>query len=71
VEHPIYDVWLTDCVGGKTPDVADASGDTGDQASAAHDANADAKPAPHHAAPKPAPRARPSAQSRGFLPAIR
>jgi hypothetical protein len=27
VEHPIYDVWLTDCKGGKNPAVADVSGD--------------------------------------------
>jgi len=27
VEHPIYDVWLTDCKGGKNPAVADASDD--------------------------------------------
>ncbi len=69
VEHPIYDVWLINCVGGKEPDVADASDNTGgDQASAApaHDAKPAAKPAP--AQP---PRHRPSAQSRGFLPAIR
>ena len=25
IEHPIYDVWLTDCKGGKNPAVADAS----------------------------------------------
>ena len=29
VEHPIYDVWLIDCKGGKGPDVADASDSTG------------------------------------------
>jgi hypothetical protein len=23
VEHPIYDVWLTDCKGGKNPNVAE------------------------------------------------
>ena len=27
VEHPIYDVWLTDCKGGKNPAVADVSAD--------------------------------------------
>jgi hypothetical protein len=27
VEHPIYDVWLTDCKGGQNPAVADASTD--------------------------------------------
>ncbi|HET7848046.1 MAG TPA: DUF2155 domain-containing protein, partial [Pseudolabrys sp.] len=25
VEHPIYDVWLTDCKGGKNPALAEAS----------------------------------------------
>jgi hypothetical protein len=24
IEHPIYDVWLTDCKGGKNPAVAEA-----------------------------------------------
>jgi hypothetical protein len=27
IEHPIYDVWLTDCKGGKNPAVADVSND--------------------------------------------
>jgi hypothetical protein len=27
VEHPIYDVWVTDCKGGHGPDVADAKDD--------------------------------------------
>jgi hypothetical protein len=27
VEHPIYDVWITDCKGGSGPDVADAKDD--------------------------------------------
>lgn len=69
VEHPIYDVWLIDCKGGKNPDVADASDATADdQASAPAARNAaPAKPAPQQAAPRP----RPSTQSRGFLPALR
>ncbi len=73
VEHPIYDVWLIDCNGGKNPDVADASdGVGGDQAPAAPAPNAKpAKPAAQRAVPRRATRARPSAQSRGFLPAIR
>jgi hypothetical protein len=29
VEHPIYDVWLTDCKGGKNPAVADVTPDSG------------------------------------------
>ncbi len=69
VEHPIYDVWLINCTGGKEPDVADASdnSDGGDQAAPAAQA---AKPAARPAR-KPVPRHRPSAQSRQFLPAIR
>jgi len=41
VEHPIYDVWLTDCKGGATP---------------APVAEAQPPPAPAHPAPKPRPR---------------
>ncbi len=73
VEHPIYDVWLIDCKGGKNPDVADASDSAGgDQASVApaHAAKP-ARPAAQRAPLRSPPRARPSAQSRGFLPAIR
>ena len=68
VEHPIYDVWLIDCKGGKGPDVADASDTSGGDAAAPAPSAKPAKPAaPQRAAPRP----RPSAQSRGFLPAIR
>jgi hypothetical protein len=59
VEHPIYDVWLTDCKGGQLPNVAEA---------------APAEPAPKQPArppqvrrPPPAPRA----QQPGFLPPLR
>ncbi|MEJ2623522.1 MAG: DUF2155 domain-containing protein [Pseudolabrys sp.] len=72
VEHPIYDVWLINCTGGKEPEMADSSDSAGgDQTSQApaQAAKPDTKPA-QHAAPPP-PRHRPSAQSRGFLPAIR
>jgi hypothetical protein len=57
VEHPIYDVWLTDCKGGQNPSVAEAP--------------ATAQPAPKQPAPKrppPPPRAQ---DQRGFLPALR
>jgi hypothetical protein len=59
VEHPVYDVWLTDCKGG-TPAVAEAP--------------ADAQPAPKQPArtppkqPAPQPRAQ---QQPGFMPALR
>ncbi len=60
VEHPIYDIWLTDCKGGKNPNVAEAPPD---------------QPAPKQVAPKqPAPAKRtppPRVQDRGFLPGVR
>ena len=31
IEHPIYDVWLSDCKGGKNPAVADVSGNQADE----------------------------------------
>ncbi len=63
VEHPIYDVWLTDCKGGRNPAVAEAP-------EAAQPA---AKPAPaHNPPPRRAPvRAQPRAQQPGALPAVR
>lgn len=61
VEHPIYDVWLTDCRGGKNPNVAEAPPD---------------QPPPKQPARAPAPRrppppAPPRAQQPGTLPPIR
>ena len=55
VEHPIYDVWLTDCKGGKNPAVAEVPDDA-----AAAQAGAETAAAPRAA----------SAGSR-FLPALR
>ncbi|HWE77959.1 MAG TPA: DUF2155 domain-containing protein [Pseudolabrys sp.] len=47
VEHPIYDVWLTDCKGGKNPAVADASPqDASPQDPAPKPAAKPARPAP-------------------------
>ena len=48
VEHPIYDVWLTDCKGGKNPNVAEAPPDqrAGAQAAGAPAAAARAAAAP-------------------------
>jgi hypothetical protein len=59
VEHPIYDVWLTDCKGGQNPNVAEAP--------------ATAQPAARQPAPKrPPPPQQPRTQDqRGFLPALR
>jgi hypothetical protein len=58
VEHPIYDVWLTDCKGGQNPNVAEAP--------------AEAAPAPKQPARLPPPkRPPPRAQQPGFLPALR
>jgi hypothetical protein len=55
VEHPIYDVWLTDCNGGKNPNVAEAP----------------AEPPPAAKQPArqpPARRAPPRPQQPGFAP---
>jgi hypothetical protein len=61
VEHPIYDVWLTDCKGGKMPAMAEVPDDQQAQ-----------QPKP---AIKPQPQKRPppprSQQQPGFLPALR
>jgi hypothetical protein len=74
VEHPIYDVWLTDCKGGKNPAVADASPDAG---------AATLPPPPKPAARTPArrvtptapqqqqPRAQQQPQQPGFFPGLR
>src|SRR4051812_35197175 len=58
VEHPIYDVWVTDCKGGKLPAMAEVPDDQQQQ-----------KPAP-----KPPPQRRPpprTQQQPGFAPALR
>jgi len=60
VEHPIYDVWLTDCKGGKNPNVAEAPPDQ--------------PPAPKQPARLPPPRRAPPpprAQQPGILPVPR
>jgi len=58
VEHPIYDVWLTDCKGGKNPAVAEAPPEEA------------VKPAKPPAPKQPAPRRAPP-PPRGALPPIR
>jgi hypothetical protein len=59
VEHPIYDVWLTDCKGGANPSVAEVP--------------AEPQPAAKPPARTPAPQRRPPPrpQQRGFLPPLR
>lgn len=57
IEHPVYDVWLTECKGGTNPNVADA----GD---ASADAKADAKK-PAARAPAPRPQQRPAQAPQG------
>jgi hypothetical protein len=52
VEHPIYDVWLTDCKGGKNPNVAEVPPD---------------QPPPKQPARLPPRRAPPRAQQPGFI----
>jgi hypothetical protein len=58
VEHPIYDVWITDCKGGKNPNVAEVP--------------PDAAPKPPARAPQPPQRRQPPPPPRGpppgFLP---
>jgi hypothetical protein len=56
VEHPIYDVWLTDCTGGQNPAVAEAPAEPA------------AKPA---AAPKRPPAQRRTQPQPGLLPSLR
>ncbi|HEX5213211.1 MAG TPA: DUF2155 domain-containing protein [Pseudolabrys sp.] len=46
IEHPIYDVWLTDCKGGKNPNVAEAPPDPAPPPKPA------ARPAPKRPAPR-------------------
>ena len=53
VEHPIYDVWLTDCKGGKNPNVAEAPPDL--------------PPPPKPAARQPPRRTPPRAQQPAFI----
>jgi hypothetical protein len=60
VEHPIYDVWLTDCKGGKNPAVAEVPDDQQPQPKPA------AKPQPQKRPPPPR-----SQQQPGFVPALR
>jgi hypothetical protein len=60
IEHPVYDIWLTDCKGGTqvihtTPDVAEAPEATAHDAAAATDAKP--APAPKKRKPKPTPAA--------------
>ena len=63
IEHPIYDVWLTDCKGGKNPAVADV---TGDQAKEPDKPAAKPSRAPTRRTP-----ARAHRNSPGFLPPLR
>ena len=59
VEHPIYDVWVTDCKGGKNPNVAEAPPD----AASKPPARTPQQP-PQRRQPPPPPRGQPP----GFLP---
>ena len=60
VEHPVYDVWLTDCKGGKNPNVAEAPADTAAKSAAP-------KPPARQPAPPRQP-ARPAQPAPGFVP---
>ncbi|MBI5909183.1 MAG: DUF2155 domain-containing protein, partial [Betaproteobacteria bacterium] len=57
VEHPIYDVWVTDCKGGKNPSVAEAPSE---------------QPAPPKQPARTPPQRQPRGQPQpGFLPPFR
>jgi len=62
VEHPIYDVWLTDCKGGQNPAVAEVPAEEAAPKPAAKPSRAPAR----RTAPQP-----PRAQQQGTLPALR
>jgi hypothetical protein len=69
VEHPIYDVWLTDCKGAQQPAVAAAPADEPKpRTQPQRRANPPAQRAPQPAPPPQQPRAQ---QQPGFLPALR
>jgi hypothetical protein len=59
VEHPVYDVWVTDCKGGQNPAVAEAP------------AEPPKPPARTPAQRQPPPRTQPRTQPPGFFPGIR
>jgi hypothetical protein len=61
VEHPIYDVWLTDCKGGQNPSVAEVPEEPQKPA---------AKPAARSPQRTP-PRGQPRTDQRGLLPSVR
>ncbi|HEY6831962.1 MAG TPA: DUF2155 domain-containing protein [Pseudolabrys sp.] len=73
VEHPIYDVWLTECKGGKNPAVADVTPDAGAATLAPPPKPQPARPpAQRRTTPPPAqPRAQQQPQQPGLLPALR
>ncbi len=64
IEHPVYDVWLTECKGGTNPNVADAGDAPGD-------AKADAKkPAARTPPPRAQQRPAPASQGRPLPPSF-
>lgn len=67
VEHPIYDVWITDCKGGKNPAVAEG----GEDAAPKPPARAQQPPVRRPAQPAPRPQPPPRAQQPGFFPTTR
>ena len=69
VEHPIYDVWLRDCKGGKNPAVAEVPQDA-PPAKPAQAPKPSARP-PARRAPAPPPQQPRVQQQPGFLPALR
>lgn len=65
VEHPVYDVWVTDCKGGQNPNVAEVPPE------AAPTAKQPARNAPRQPLPPAQPRAQPQQPQPGFMPALR
>jgi len=72
VEHPIYDVWLTDCKGAQPPAVAEAAPDEPKPPARTQQPQRRATQ-PTQRAPQPAPQQPPRAQQQqpGFMPALR
>jgi hypothetical protein len=61
VEHPVYDVWITDCKGGQNPAVAEAPAEPPKQPART----------PPQRQPPPPPRTQPRTPPPGFFPGLR
>jgi hypothetical protein len=68
VEHPIYDVWITDCKGGKSPSVAEVPAEQAAPKPPARTTQQRRSAPARQAVPQAQPRVQ---QQPGFLPALR